>query len=134
MEAKQEQLSSQLPHPRSCSKEDACGSGIARELPEETPSIAPPRPCKLISHLAQNPSADITQMPVNADTEATCASRDGVECSAAYRMLMQYATSEEKLDTISRALEEGCTANKGSGGGCRVRNDVIWRALDGICD
>lgn len=74
------------------------------------------------------------QMPLKVDDKATCSSRDGVECSEAYRMLMQYATSEEKLDTISRALDEGCTVNKGSGGGCRVRNKVIWRALDDICD
>jgi hypothetical protein len=57
---------------------------------------------------------------------------DGVECGAAYKLLMQYATSEEKLDEIAKALERGCTMTEGRSG-CRVKNKVVWKVLDGAC-
>ena len=47
-------------------------------------------------------------------------------------MLMQFATTEAKLDTIAHALESGCVPNKGPGGGCKVRNEVVWKALDDV--
>jgi hypothetical protein len=45
---------------------------------------------------------------------------------------MQYATSEEKMDHIAKALEEGCTPTQE--GGCKVKNKVIWEILDGVCE
>ncbi len=129
----QERLYSEPEQTPSYRNNEACGSQNAKALPkDEMASADPPTPCKVLTHLAENPSADITQMPVKTDSKAISCNGDGVECSSAYRMLMQYATSEEKLDTISRALEGGCTANKGPGGGCRVQNKVIWKALDDV--
>ena len=45
-------------------------------------------------------------------------------------MLMQFATTEEKLDVISQALEQGCV--KKAGGGCKVRNEALWKAIDDV--
>lgn len=74
-------------------------------------------------------SADITQGP---GTSGTTDEQDdgGVECSAAHAMLMRFATSEDKLDVVSQALEYGCVSK--SGGGCKVRNEVIWKAIDDV--
>jgi len=44
---------------------------------------------------------------------------------------MQYANSEEKMDKIAQALEEGCTPS--GEGGCRVKKSTIWKALDDAC-
>jgi hypothetical protein len=55
---------------------------------------------------------------------------DGVECYKAYKMLIQFVMTEEKLDTISRALESGCT--KSSKGGRKIRNEAIWKAVDDV--
>jgi hypothetical protein len=92
-------------------------------------------PCKLLSRLAENPAADITQVarvtseenhvPNNAEQEG------GVACSKAYEMLMRYATSDERIDYIAQALEAGCSAN--GKGECSVKSDVVLQALDGIC-
>ena len=45
-------------------------------------------------------------------------------------MLMRFAISEEKLDVVSQALESGCVGKPG--GGCKVRNEVIWKAMDHV--
>ncbi|KAH8587408.1 hypothetical protein B0O99DRAFT_400201 [Bisporella sp. PMI_857] len=101
--------------------------------PTQEASLAPKAaPCKLITHLAANPQADITQMPATVDGTHEVDGSDGVECSRAYQMLMQFATTEEKIDTIALALENGCVANKGSGGGCKVQNKFLWEALDDV--
>lgn len=120
-ESKREQPRPQPVESGSCSDDEIHGSPtLEKPTEDKASSAALPKPCKVITHLAENPSTNVTQMPVKADGETDCSNPDRVECSKAYRMLMQYATSEEKLDTISRALEEGCVANKGSGGGYRV--------------
>ncbi|KAK4112656.1 hypothetical protein N656DRAFT_708738 [Canariomyces notabilis] len=95
-----------------------------------------PSPCKLLSLLAENPSADITQVtahPRSIDPPAATTQDEGgdVECGKAYEMLMQYATSEKKMDYIARALEAGCTPTKP--GACAVKKKVIWEALDNMC-
>lgn len=89
-------------------------------------------PCKLLSLLAVEPRADITQLPTQGSEIDNPELTDGVECSKAYRMLMQFATTESKLNTISHALESGCIANEGSRGGCRVRNKAMWEAIDHV--
>ncbi|ERF75271.1 hypothetical protein EPUS_00063 [Endocarpon pusillum Z07020] len=96
-----------------------------------SPSQALPTPCKLLTHLAASPSADITQMPTVPDEEEQ-PHPDGVPCSRAYRMLMQYATTEAKLDLAARSLEEGCVKNPGPGGGCSVKNKTMWKALEDL--
>ncbi|KAL8895196.1 MAG: hypothetical protein Q9207_008266 [Kuettlingeria erythrocarpa] len=74
----------------------------------------PPAPCKLLTHLAANPSADITQMPTALDEKGLDPkdTNDGISCSNAYRMLMHYATTESKLDAVAHILEEGCVPTR----------------------
>jgi hypothetical protein len=92
-------------------------------------------PCKLLSRLAENPAADITQIPVRSSSAGPPqdAARNGgdVECGKAYEMLMQHATSEDKMDYVARALEGGC-ASTGKGS-CAVKKNVIWGVLDNMC-
>jgi hypothetical protein len=92
-------------------------------------------PCQLLTLLAENPTADILQVQLPSQSRNTgnledCNS-EGVECSAAYKMLIRYATSEEKMDKIAAALESGCTPS--TGGGCRVKKGVVWKVLDEEC-
>jgi hypothetical protein len=109
------------------------GSQSASEQPEI--AVAP---CQLLTLLAKNPAADITQVPLpepenQACKDANCEdpNSDGVECAAAYKMLIHYATSDEKMDKIAAALESGCTPT--AGGGCKVKKSVVWKALDENC-
>jgi hypothetical protein len=91
-------------------------------------------PCKLVTLLAENPAADITQVSLSAGTQTNNhedQSADGVECSAAYSMLMRHATSGESMDRIAAALEGGCTPS--ATGGCSVKKSVVWRTLDEEC-
>ncbi|KAH7305594.1 hypothetical protein B0I35DRAFT_444084 [Stachybotrys elegans] len=92
-------------------------------------------PCKLLSLLAENPAADITQVPVPPDPVEPPhdePNHDGnVECGKAYQMLISYATCEEKMDIVARTLEGGCT--KIGKGGCAVKKTDIWQALDHMC-
>jgi hypothetical protein len=96
-------------------------------------------PCKLLTLLAKNPAADITQVPLSTESDnqpckigkpEDCSS-DGIECSTAYKMLMQYATSDEKMDKIAAALESGCTPS--AAGGCKVKKSMVWTVLDEEC-
>jgi hypothetical protein len=86
-------------------------------------------PCKVLTRLAKNPGTDVTQ-PFVLDDNVDDQESGGIECSNAHAMLMQFATNEEKLEVISEALERGCVGKKG--GGCKVRNEVIWKAIDDV--
>jgi hypothetical protein len=96
-------------------------------------------PCKLVTLLTRNPAADVTQVPLPLESskephginKPEDYSADGIECSAAYTMLMQYATSTESIDRIATALESGCTPS--AGGGCKVKKSVVWSTLDKEC-
>jgi hypothetical protein len=91
-------------------------------------------PCKLLTHLAANPAMDITQiLPASNDESNSGKSEDGISCSHAYQLLMQYATTEAKQDAVARILEEGCVPNADSKGGCNVKNKTISQALVDIC-
>ena len=114
------------------------GSGTKSPSLSGNPNSAT-APCKLLTLLAENPAADITQVPLliqpekqlyNGSKLEDCGP-DGVECSTAYKMLMQHATSEEKMDKIATALESGCTLS--AAGGCRVKKSVVWKLLDEEC-
>jgi hypothetical protein len=113
-----------------------CRSSASNGIKDHaTSTVAAPQglgPCKLISRLADNPQTDLTQISISSgeSTDANGEDKpgDGVECSKAYRMLIQYATTEEKLETVALALEEGCV--KSPGGGCKVPNDAMYKALD----
>lgn len=91
-------------------------------------SVTPLAPCKLISYLAANPSADITHISTLAKGTNGLDEREGVECSRAYQTLMPYGTTVAKLDNITLTLETGCRKN--SSGGCSIRKDYMYRALD----
>jgi hypothetical protein len=133
IDAKGEQRPSQDCPSTSCQKRDRSGPSCpGQERPTALPTPARTAPCKLISRLVENPSTDITQVPLDDYEADKSAPTDGVECSKAYKLLMQFATTEEKLDTISRALEDGCTGNEGPRSGCRVRNEMIWKAIDDL--
>lgn len=104
--------------------------GISGRKSIETPSLTVKlSPCKILSRLAEDPGADVTQ-PSTEGGDPSDQEIGGVECSKAHNMLMQFATTEQKLDTISLALEQGCV--KKAGGGCKVRNEAIWKAMDDV--
>jgi hypothetical protein len=86
-------------------------------------------PCKVLTRLAEDPSADVTQ-PIASGENINDQENGGVECSKAHAMLMQFATTEEKLEVISQALERGCVGKKG--GGCKVRSEALWQAVDDV--
>lgn len=91
-------------------------------------------PCKLLTRLAGNQSADVTQVtnPPSSTTPVLEASCGGdVQCRKAYEVLMHYATSEEKLDYVAETLEKGCVAD--GKGGCAVKPAALWQALDNMC-
>jgi hypothetical protein len=91
-------------------------------------------PCKLLTHLADNPATDITQILPASDNEPCPEnSGDGISCSHAYQLLMRYATTDAKQDAVARVLEEGCVPNADSNGGCKVKNKTISQALLDIC-
>ncbi|KAH7176267.1 hypothetical protein EDB81DRAFT_34119 [Dactylonectria macrodidyma] len=112
---------------------EACRS-TASPSGDRLPTARSNPPCKLLSRLAENPGADLTQNPVlpAADELAPTAGGDmeGIECAKAYEMLIRFATSEEKIDDVAEALENGCTSN--GQGGCAVKKNVIWQVLDGM--
>jgi hypothetical protein len=98
--------------------------------PTESPSLTVQlSPCKILTRLAEDPSADVTQ-PNTEGWSPGDQENGGVECSKAHNMLMQFATTEAKLDAISQTLEQGCV--KKAGGGCKVRNEAIWKAIDDV--
>jgi hypothetical protein len=121
------------PPMRQASSVGCVGSGSS-ELAEDAPSESTLPPCKLLSLLAENPAADITQVPIplDSDKRRVDGNEDGIECSRAYKMLMHYAISDEKMDDIAKALEEGCTPMKG--GGCKIQSSAILSTLDKIID
>lgn len=133
-DAKCDERPSQINPPKSCQRSDKSRQSCPdTDSPQVLSTPARSAPCKLISRLAKDPNTDITQILAGDYETDKPAPMDGVECSKAYRMLMQFGTTEEKLDKISYALEEGCTANEGPHGGCRVRNEIIWKVIDDLC-
>lgn len=86
-------------------------------------------PCQILSRLAEDPTTDVTQTNSD-DWESGEPENGGVECSQAHKLLMQFATTEEKLDVVSKALERGCV--KKAGGGCKVKNEALWKAIDAV--
>jgi hypothetical protein len=84
----------------------------------------------LLTRLKLDPSADPRDI-LDDEEDGGSAGGDGVPCTRAYKMLIPYATSEEKMDALAERLEEGCV--KDGKGGCKVRNEAVWRALDDVC-
>jgi hypothetical protein len=115
-----------------------CANTCADKSPTSSNVSSITTPCKLLSLLAENPAADISQvpLPLPQSEKRPCnndKSKDdtGVDCSVAYKLLMQYATSDEKVDKIAAALESGCTPS--ASGGCKVKKSMMWKVLDEEC-
>ena len=106
-------------------------SDSAPTADEHEPPIQPIAPCKLLTHFAADGNADIAGECDGADEGLGTDKTGGVECSRAYRMLRGFATTQEKLDAIAHTLEKGCEKTNG---GCRVRNENIWKVLDRVME
>jgi hypothetical protein len=78
-----------------------------------------------VSHILAQPTVDSW----DGDPEPCGSVDDGVECSRAFKMVMPFATSSDRVDAISQKLKDGCVLNKG-GGGCKVKASVMWEVLD----
>jgi hypothetical protein len=98
---------------------------------DQEPPLQAVTPCKLLTRFAADLNADIAQEADRVDEDLVTSERGGVECSRAYRMLRGFATTEAKLDVIAHTLEKGCEKTRG---GCRVRNENIWKALDQVME
>ncbi|KAL5362017.1 hypothetical protein BJX96DRAFT_153273 [Aspergillus floccosus] len=117
-------------------QENSCyDARLAPNVPrssQEGASPPPPAPCKLLTRLAANPSSDVSTILAGLETEDKVdRAEGGLSCESAYKLLMQYATSEEKMEALARSLEEGCVPN--SGGGCKVKNETVSQALLDMC-
>lgn len=110
-------------------------SQSGKSVSEASSILHSPAPCKLLTRLAADPGADITQIPTESDEGELDPTRapDGMSCTSAYRMLMHYATTEPKLDAVAHVLEKGCMPFGKPGQGCMVKDKTIWKALDDIC-
>ncbi|KAI9924177.1 hypothetical protein MW887_007127 [Aspergillus wentii] len=98
----------------------------------EGSSPLPSAPCRLLTRLAANPGSDVSTILAGAESEHKPDSAKGsLPCESAYKLLMRYATSEEKMEALAQSLEEGCVPN--SGGGCSVKNEKVSQALLYIC-
>jgi hypothetical protein len=98
---------------------------------DQEPPIQAVTPCKLLTRFAADLNADIARETDGFDEVLVASETGGVECSRAYGMLRGFATTEAKLDAIAHTLERGCEKTKG---GCRVRNENIWKALDQVIE
>jgi hypothetical protein len=107
-------VSSEKLYPIECSTQKVNTLDLSENIVKDKPMTLTLPPCKVLTRLAQDPSADITQ-PIAKDDDTDEQENGGVECSKAHAMLMQFATTEEKLDVVSQALERGCVGKKGGG-------------------
>ncbi|GFG24088.1 hypothetical protein IFM61606_03987 [Aspergillus udagawae] len=117
-------------------QETSChDAGLAPDEPRtpgEGSSRPPPAPCKLLTRLAANPASDVSTILAGLETEQKADRVEGgLPCESAYKLLMRYATSEEKIEALARSLEEGCVPN--SSGGCKVKNQTVSQALLDLC-
>jgi hypothetical protein len=83
-----------------------------------------------MTRLKDDLSVDMRQIPAKSTANDEEVPTDGVECSKAYKMLISYANTDERLDAVARVLEEECVGNKD--GGCWVKNTTVYHALDKI--
>ncbi|DAA76581.1 TPA_exp: Uncharacterized protein A8136_7258 [Trichophyton benhamiae CBS 112371] len=114
---------------RSCQQRQVGKSTCNKGLP---PRTLPP--CKILTRLAAEPHTDIAQLTATSDDGLdSVQAGDEISCSRAHQLLMQYATSEEKLDAIAEVLENGCVPNAGPEGGCKIRGSTISQALLDLC-
>lgn len=130
--------------PPQCSEESHPDKSLSndQDMPVQSVPVqeSPPEqfaPCKLATRLAGNGNADIAKSAfdihdVAISDDGTEQEEDGVECSKALRMLAGFATTEEKFESVARALENGCVPVNGKKGRCKVKNESLWTALDEV--
>lgn len=107
------------PDPSTWKQETLQGNCNRQETP--SPSLTTQLAvCKILTRLAEDPGADVT-LSTATDEHSADQESGGVECSKAHKMLMQFATTEEKLDVISQALERGCVGKAGGDVKCGMR-------------
>lgn len=95
-------------------------------------TLRPKRTSCLLTRLAVNPGSDVLTISAAVESEQKADSAEGgLSCESAYKLLMRYATSEEKIKSLARSLEEGCVPNLGDG--CKVKNEMVSQALLDIC-
>ncbi|OAL75386.1 hypothetical protein A7D00_0985 [Trichophyton violaceum] len=112
---------------RSCQQRQVGKSACNKGLPTLPP-------CKILTRLAAEPHTDIAQLTATPDDGLDpFQAGDEISCFRAHQLLMQYATSEEKLDAIAEVLENGCVPNAGPEGGCKIRGSTISQALLDLC-
>jgi hypothetical protein len=80
-------------------------------------------PCMAISHILSQPSIE------SGKPEAGEVTDGDVECSRARQMVMPFATSNDKMETISLKLKQGCVIDE-KRGGCKVKSNVMWEILE----
>lgn len=134
-----------VPDKSSPPRETSSSSGSIREISRheegllakgpnisEKSSQPPSAPCKLLTRFASNPRSDVSQIIGGSDSESKPDGAEGaLPCEKAYKLLMRYATCEEKLESLARTLEDGCVPD--SGGGCKVKNETVSQALLDTC-
>lgn len=85
------------------------------------------RLCKPVPHI-------LTQLSIESqdvsDLTPGGTVNGNVECSLAQTMVLPFATTDNKVDTISEKLQEGCVISKG--GGCAVKASVMWEILEDV--
>ncbi|KIW94172.1 uncharacterized protein Z519_05488 [Cladophialophora bantiana CBS 173.52] len=83
------------------------------------------RPCTSVPHILAQPSVE--SQGVTDLTPAGTANGD-IECSMAQKLVLPFATTNDKVDAISMKLKEGCVIDQC--GGCRVKAKVMWEILE----
>lgn len=79
-----------------------------------------------VSHVLTKPNIESWN---SIDAEPCGTATGDVECSSAYKMVMPFATSNDKVEVISQKLKEGCVIDK-KRGGCKVKANVMWEILE----
>jgi hypothetical protein len=114
-----------------------CATSCKEQIPHPRIQTTVSAPCRQLISSATNACAGTKQtrssshLGTRTDVGTELDDSDGVECSTAYRTLMQYATSQDKMNRITAALDYGCTPS--GTGGCKVKSSVMWEVLDEEC-
>jgi len=83
------------------------------------------RHCMSVSHVLAQPNIESWNF---ADLAPGGMVSGDIECSKAQKLVLPFATSNDKVDVISKKLREGCVIDKC--GGCKVKANVMWEILE----
>ena len=79
-----------------------------------------------VSHILSQPNNEL-QEP--SDLASGGIISGDVECSRAQKMVLPFATSNDKVEAISKKLKDGCVIDQKCGG-CKVKANVMWEILE----